>query len=134
MAPLQSINSMCFRAQSGHSRRHHSSKLTLRRFWRLGVTKTRLGHGMPVQWICTLGYSTIVRVSSGHPVTRWIDQLENFAGGDWQHIALDAQHCFFLQEGFVTHDRDHNEDACFILYLRIFSSGQIARALTLAIR
>ena len=41
----------------------------------------------------------------GHPATRWIDQLENSAGGDWQQIALDAQHWDFLQEGFVTHDR-----------------------------
>ena len=43
--------------------------------------------------------------SQGHPATHWTDELEHFAGGDWQHIALDEQHWDFLEEAFVLHDR-----------------------------
>ena len=53
-----------------------------------------------VNWRPFLGHGR----SRGHPATRWTDQLESFAGGDWQHIALDAQHWDFLQEGFVTNE------------------------------
>ena len=53
-----------------------------------------------VDWKPNLGHGG----SRGHPATRWADQLENFAGGDWQHIALDTQYRDFLEDRFVTHD------------------------------
>ena len=41
--------------------------------------------------------------SRGHPSTRWTDQLESFAGGDWQNEAADEEHWKFLEDGFVEH-------------------------------
>ena len=40
----------------------------------------------------------------GHPVTRWTDQLEQFAGGGWQEVAEDEKKWNLMEEGFVTHD------------------------------
>ena len=40
----------------------------------------------------------------GHPVTRWADQLDKFAGGAWMDIAADEDQWAFLEEGFVTNE------------------------------
>ena len=42
--------------------------------------------------------------SRGHPATRWTDQLEKFAGGEWMDIAADEELWASLEQGFVTHD------------------------------
>ena len=40
----------------------------------------------------------------GHPVTRWTDQLEKYAGGAWLDIAADEDLWTSSEEGFVTHE------------------------------
>ena len=42
--------------------------------------------------------------SRGHPTTRWSDQIEQFAGGDWMAIAADPDQWELAESGFVTHD------------------------------
>ena len=39
--------------------------------------------------------------SPGHPKTRWIDQLEAFAGGDWLALATDADQWEAAEDVFV---------------------------------
>ena len=36
------------------------------------------------------------------PKTRWSDQLEKFAGGNWASVAKDPAHWATLEEGFVS--------------------------------
>ena len=38
----------------------------------------------------------------GRPKTRWTDQIEKYAGGNWQDTALDTSHWEILEEGFAT--------------------------------
>ena len=39
--------------------------------------------------------------SRGHPKTRWADQIEALAGGNWREFANDVSHWGALEEGFV---------------------------------
>ena len=39
--------------------------------------------------------------SRGHPRTRWADQIEALAGGNWKETANDKSHWDALEEGFV---------------------------------
>ena len=51
-----------------------------------------------------LGLGSLLRIAPGHPVTRWADQLDKFAGGAWMDIAADEDQWAFLEEGFVTNE------------------------------
>ena len=42
--------------------------------------------------------------SPGHPKTRWCDQIEMFAGGDWLELALDAKQWAASEEVFARWD------------------------------
>ena len=39
--------------------------------------------------------------SRGHPKTRWADQIEALAGGNWKEVAHDIAQWDALEEGFV---------------------------------
>ena len=43
--------------------------------------------------------------SPGHPRTRWSDQLEQFAGGEWFRLAMDEEQWQIAEEVFVKLDR-----------------------------
>ena len=47
-------------------------------------------------------YSGVGR-TQGHPCTRWTDQLENFAGGDWKKHAEDEVSWSIYEDAFVQH-------------------------------
>ena len=40
----------------------------------------------------------------GDPATRWSDQIENFAGGNWMNIAADPYQWDLAESAFATHD------------------------------
>ena len=47
-------------------------------------------------------FRTIPARSVGRPKTRWRDDIERFAGGDWQQTAEDGNMWALLQNGFTT--------------------------------
>ena len=80
-------------------------ELQRRRKWQLAgkvarATDNRWSH-LVLDWRPHFGHGR----SPGHPATRWTDQLEGFAGGTWMAIAADPEHWEYLENGFVTYDR-----------------------------
>ena len=51
-----------------------------------------------ISWIPSWGPGR----SKGRPRTRWSDQIEKYAGGNWQEIALNDSHWAVLEEGFAS--------------------------------
>ena len=54
-----------------------------------------------VEWIPNGG----VGRSPSRPVTRWSDDLEKYAGGDWQNTASDRKLWAILEEGFAVNEK-----------------------------
>ena len=78
---------------------------SLRRKWqlagRLAVASDDRWSRLVLEWRPNIGYGRL----PGRPATRWTDQLECFAGGDWQSVATDRQLWRLLQEAFVDYCR-----------------------------
>ena len=74
-----------------------------KRKWRFAGKQARAEDGrwsLKVLQRRTEGYAR----DPGRPKTRWADQIERFAGGDWMTLALDEDRWDFLTECFANVD------------------------------
>ena len=107
---LRRANSSIQRLSREHGRKDWVE--TQRRYkWRLAGklarhTDSRWSH-LVLDWKPHWGHGQ----SRGHPTTRWSDQLDNFAGGDWMTIAADPDQWDLAESAFATHDCQVLSDA-----------------------
>ena len=76
-----------------------------RRKWRFAGSLARQTDGrwsrQAIGWRPNMGHGR----SQGRPRTRWSDQLEQFAGGEWFQLAMDEEQWQIAEEVFVKLDR-----------------------------
>ena len=70
-----------------------------RRKWRFAGRLARIEDGRWSRKI--LDWQPESSRSRQRPLTRWSDQLTQYAGGNWMEIAIDTVHWSALEEGFV---------------------------------
>ena len=73
------------------------------RKWRFAGKQARAQDGRWSHKLLQLEMGGYTR-DPGRPKTRWTDQLERFAGGDWMAVALDEERWDFLTQCFVCAD------------------------------
>ena len=72
-----------------------------RRKWRLAGSLARCGDARWSRQILEFKPNCGHGRSAGRPKTRWTDQLEAFAGGDWLALASDADQWEAAEDVFV---------------------------------
>ena len=70
-----------------------------RRKWRFAGRVARSEDGRWSRRI--LDWQPVSSRSRQRPLTRWTDQLAQYAGGNWIEIAIDTAYWSALEEGFV---------------------------------